>query len=94
MKNLLIKLGFIIAYGSVIYFFYGFVRFPDSPIQSCDDKTFCSCDIGFCNKFGQNKSASDYEAYVLWSRIAPIFLGAGIICGTLAQRERSKLKRA
>jgi hypothetical protein len=41
-------------------FIYGFVAFPDGPIELCQNV------VGFCGKQGQKHSEADYRAYNAW----------------------------
>ena len=41
MRGVLLKLGTVVFIGSVIYFLYGIVRFPDGPIQICSESSVC-----------------------------------------------------
>lgn len=54
--DLLLKFVFTIT---LIWFFWGVIKFPDSPIQLCGDNVYCG-------KQGQHHTKEDFEEFKLW----------------------------
>ncbi|MCC6327842.1 MAG: hypothetical protein IT174_04945 [Acidobacteria bacterium] len=52
---------FVFAF-TVAFFFYGIVRFPDSPIQPCGEALYCG-------KQGQSRTPEDFRAYKQWKTV-------------------------
>lgn len=56
LLNLIIK--FVFAF-TLIWFFWGAVRFPDAPIRTCGENNYCG-------KQGQHRSKEDFENFRRW----------------------------
>jgi hypothetical protein len=71
----------------VTIFIYGFVRWIDSPIQHCSKYEKCNCEISqYCNKFGQPKSAEDFESFNTWQVVMPLAIGLAFGGGLISNR--------
>ena len=57
--RLLLSLYIAVA---VAHFFYGIVRFPDSPIKPCGEQHFCG-------KQGQPRTEVEYHAFNRWNTL-------------------------
>lgn len=54
--NLIIRFVFTFT---LIWFFWGLMRFPDAPIQACRENSYCG-------KQGQHRSKEDFENFRRW----------------------------
>ncbi len=62
MKNVLDYLSKFVFVFTIIFFFYGFMQFPDSPIRLCGENQYCG-------KQGQSHTVEDFERYKRYGTI-------------------------
>lgn len=66
-----------------IWFFGGFLLFPDAPIGPCGPNTrylYSNHPFGYCGKQGQSHTATDFHRFTIWQDtlifLWPLGLGA------------------
>jgi hypothetical protein len=62
MKTLIEYLSKFVFTFTLIFFFYGMLQFPDSPIHSCGENSYCG-------KQGQHRTIEDFEAFNRWQTV-------------------------
>jgi hypothetical protein len=71
----------VIAIMMGILFGYGLIRFPDAPLQSCGDHSFCG-------KQGRPHTQQEFEAFEFWQNTLFWVWPVGILALYILNRDR------
>ena len=63
MTKLLDAVAHLFFVAFLIFFAYGFVRYPDAPIRPCGER--------YCGKQGQPRTFEDYNGFQFWEGLLP-----------------------
>ncbi|MDQ6787302.1 MAG: hypothetical protein M3033_10885 [Acidobacteriota bacterium] len=86
MKTFIDYLSKFVFTITLIFFFYGIIRFPDGPIHRCDENSYCG-------KQGQHRTIEDFEAYNRWQTISLVSFPLMFILLFISERnKKDKLK--
>lgn len=79
--------GSVIALTMGVLFFYGWFRYPDGPLHSCDGP------MGYCGKQGQPHTLPEYQAFVVWQASLFVVWPAGMLALFLLNRKSGSAVR-
>jgi len=81
MENIRQAIAGVIMVSMLCFFFYGVVRFPDSPIHPCEEHQYCG-------KQGQPHTYNDFKAFTFWQTTCLYTWPVGLLAVFLLNRKR------